>query len=45
MVFGMGILLTVGGAYGAYASKKNRRSMSAIAMSGIPLAMLFAGMN
>jgi len=45
IVFGMGLLLSVGGAYGAYSSKKNRRSMSAIALSGIPLAMLFAGMN
>lgn len=45
IVFGMGLLLSVGGAYGAYSSKQNRRSMSAIALSGIPLAMLFAGMN
>jgi hypothetical protein len=45
MVFGMGVLLTLGGAYGAYTSKKDRKSMTYIAMSGIPLAMLFAGMN
>lgn len=43
IVLGMGVGLTLFGIYGAYTNKEHRRSFSAIAMSGLPLALVYAG--